>query len=98
MNPLLAQKKSLSSLSRKQLEVGSVTPSDQKPREIKSIPYQDPCYETVLVTKGSYIGKYKLGTTDTNKSCYRTLLETKQLVPNNSLFCDNLFEETCKIV
>jgi hypothetical protein len=98
MNPLLAQKKSSSSLGRKQSEVGSVTPSDQKPREIKSIPYQDPRYETVLATKGSYMGKYKLGTTDTNKSCYGTLLETEQLVPDNSLFCDDLFEETCEMV
>jgi hypothetical protein len=33
-----------------------------------------------------------------SKSCYGTLLETEQLVPDNSLFCNNLFKETCEIV
>jgi len=33
-----------------------------------------------------------------SKSLCRTLLETKQTFTNNSLFRDNLFEETCEMV
>jgi len=72
MNHLLAKKKSLSSLCGKQSEAGSATPSsttpsDQKLREAKSIPYTRPSYETVLATKGSFIGKSDLGITDVSK-------------------------------
>jgi hypothetical protein len=34
------------------------TPSDQKPREEKTEPYQDPRYKTLLETKGSFIRNY----------------------------------------
>jgi hypothetical protein len=103
MNHLLAQKKSSSSLRRKQLEVGSVTrssttPSGQKPREVKSTPYRSVQYEILLEAKGSFIGKSELGTTDTGKSLCLTLLKTQQTVPDDSLFHDDLFEETCKVV
>jgi hypothetical protein len=73
MNYLLAKKKSSSSLRDNQLEASSAipsstTPSDQKPQEVKSTPYQDVRYETILATKGSFISKSKLGTIDTSKS------------------------------
>ena len=62
INHLLAKKKLLSSLCNKQLEASfaipsSTTPSDQKPREAKSIPYTRPSYKTVFVAKGSFMGK-----------------------------------------
>ena len=103
MSHLLARKKSSSSLHDKQSEASSAapsstTPSDQKPREAKSTPYQDARYETILATKGSFMGKSELGTTDASKSFCRTLLETEQTVPDDSLFRDDLFEETCEMV
>ncbi len=51
-----------------------------------------------LRPKAALWGKYKLGTMHTSKSCYGTLLETEQLVPDNSSFCDDLLEETCEMV
>ena len=83
MNHLLARKKSSSSLRGKQSEAGSAatTPSDQKPREAKSTPYTRPSYETVLATKGSFMGKFDLGITDASKELCRTLLKAEQLVP-----------------
>ncbi|KAF2258065.1 hypothetical protein CC78DRAFT_556724 [Lojkania enalia] len=75
---LLVRRKSTPSLRRKRLELGSLTassttPSDQKPREEKSVPYQDPRYRTLLKTKGSYMDKSELDIIDANKNKARTL-------------------------
>ncbi|TEY70357.1 hypothetical protein BOTCAL_0106g00320 [Botryotinia calthae] len=103
MNHLLARKKSSSTLYGKQSDAGSsvssyVTPSDQKPREIKSAPYQSPQYKILLETKGSFMHKSNLGIADTSKTVCRTLLEAEQIVPEDSLFQDDLFEETCEMI
>lgn len=98
---LIAKKKSSSSLCGKQSEVGSITPSsttpsDQKPREAKSIPYARPSYEIVLATKASFMGKSDLGITDISKKLCRKIFEAKQSVLQDTLFCDDLFDETCE--
>jgi hypothetical protein len=85
LNHLLIKRKSLSSLRSKQSDAGSVTlssitPSDQKPREVKSAPYTRPSYATVLTTKGSFMDKSDLGITDVSKSLCRILLEKEQTV------------------
>ncbi|KAH8725622.1 hypothetical protein GQ44DRAFT_749417 [Phaeosphaeriaceae sp. PMI808] len=76
----------------------STTPSDQKPREVKSAPYQDARYETLLATKGSFMGKPALAITQTSKANCLHLLEARQPIPKDSLFCDELFEETCEMI
>jgi hypothetical protein len=91
MNHLLARKKSSSSLRGKLSEAGSaapssITPSDQKPREGKSAPYQSPQYKILLETKSSFMRKSELGIANTSKTISRTLLKAKQIVPNDSLF------------
>jgi hypothetical protein len=101
MNHLLAKKKSSSSIRGKQSDTSSVTPSsttpsDEEPRAVKSAPYQDPRYKTILATKGSFMGKPELGITDTSKCLYRTLFEKEQTVPQDSLFRDGLFGKTCE--
>jgi len=101
LNHLLARKKSSSSLRSKQLEAGSAapsstTPSDQKLREAKSTPYTRPSYETVLATKGSFMGKSDLGITDASETLSQTLLNAQQSVPKDTLFRDDLFYKTCK--
>jgi hypothetical protein len=98
MSHLLARKKSLSSLRGKQTGASSITPSDQKPREIKNDPYKDARYDTLLATKGNFMEPSKLGVTATSRSFCRTFLETEQTVPEDSLFRDDLFEETCNMV
>jgi hypothetical protein len=103
MNHLLARKKSSSSLRGKQSEAGSAapsstTPSDQKPREAKSALYQSLQYKILLETKGSFMRKSDLGIADTSKTVCRTLLEAEQIVPEDSLFQDDLFDETCEMI
>ncbi|EER28744.1 hypothetical protein CPC735_040080 [Coccidioides posadasii C735 delta SOWgp] len=101
MSHLLARKKSASSLRRKRsglssLKATSNTPSDQKPREEKSAPYQDPRYSILLETKGSYMDKSELDITDASKRLCRTLLEKEQTVPKDSLFHDDTFDKACR--
>jgi hypothetical protein len=113
MSHLLARQKSSGSLRRKKSALVSVdpastaptsvapsstTPSDQKPREVKSAPYQDARYETLLATKGSFMGRPALAITQTSKKNYLHLLDARQTIPKDSLFCDELFEETCEMI
>ncbi|KAK4896359.1 hypothetical protein LTR49_028148 [Elasticomyces elasticus] len=72
------------------------TPSDQQPREAKSAPYKDQRYETLLETKGSFMGKHEAGVGDVSKSFHRKLLDTEQTLPDNSLFRDDLFDKACQ--
>jgi hypothetical protein len=106
MSHLLARQKSSGSLRRKQsaqisvnpasVAPSSTTPSDQKPREVKSAPYQDPRYETLLATKGSFMDKSDLGIKKETKKIYLELLDAEQTAPHDSLFSDDLFEKTCQ--
>lgn len=97
---LLARAKSTDSLRRKQSKSSIVTPSDPRPsdqqqREAKSSKYITAVYETILATKGSYIGRAPLKITDTSKTLCRSLLGKEQIVPQDTLFRDDLFDETC---
>ncbi|KIW44377.1 hypothetical protein, variant 1 [Exophiala oligosperma] len=102
MNHLLARKKSTASLRRKRSDsesgAPSSTPSDQKPREEKSAPYQNARYETVLATKDSFMGKYGQGTTNESKRLCEQLLDEQPTVPQDTMFSDEYFEETCEAI
>ncbi|KAH8907664.1 hypothetical protein BR93DRAFT_878487, partial [Coniochaeta sp. PMI_546] len=103
MEHLLARRRSSSRLGRKRSEAGSsvssfTTPSDQKPREEKSAPYRDPRYKTLLATKGSFMDKSDLGITQASKALCHDLLVEKQIVPQDSLFRDDIFDSTCRKV
>ncbi|KAK5548032.1 hypothetical protein LTR46_011978 [Exophiala xenobiotica] len=103
MSHLLARKKSATSLRRKRSDSesgapSSTTPSDQKPREEKSAPYQNVRYETVLATKDSFMGKHGQGTTNESKRRCQQLLDTEQAVPQDTMFSDEYFEETCEAI
>lgn len=98
MHRLLAKKKSMASLRRKRSDssfVTSTTPSDLQAEN--SAPYKNPSYETVLEREaGSYMDKYKLGVTDASERLCQTLLSSKQIIPMNTIFRDDLFEDTCQ--
>jgi hypothetical protein len=101
LNHLFAKKKLSFFFRNKQSETSSITPSsitpsDQKPREAKNTPYTCPSYATVLRTKGSFMNKSDLGITDANKSFCQILLEKEQMVPQDFLFCDNIFNKICR--
>ncbi|KAF7506536.1 hypothetical protein GJ744_011682 [Endocarpon pusillum] len=42
--------------------------------------------------------KYNLGITDSSLSTCKALLSLEQTIPNDSLFRDDVFEETCRRV
>ncbi|KIV84240.1 hypothetical protein, variant [Exophiala sideris] len=107
MSHLLARKKSTASLRRKRSDSesgtpSSTTPSDQKPREEKSAPYQDPRYRSLLEAKGSFMGKYvgrsEEGPIAASKKEYKSLLKAEKVVPEHSLFQDDFFEDTCEMI
>lgn len=78
-----------------------MTPSDQKPRDLKSAPYQDSRYKTLLETKGSFIRKYggtKDGITEDSKHLCQTLLEKSQAIPTDTRFDDDIFDKTCDMI
>ncbi|KAF2790773.1 hypothetical protein K505DRAFT_351755 [Melanomma pulvis-pyrius CBS 109.77] len=75
------------------------TPSDQQPRELKSAPYQNPSYPTMLETLGdSYMKKSPLGITDASKALYEDLLERVCTTPKGTLFDDHVFDKACQNV
>ena len=84
----------------RQLELGSTppipTPSDEKPRELKSAPYASRNYEIRLADRGSFMDESDLGITDASKIFCRTFLEKEQTLPQDSLFRDDIFNKTCR--
>ena len=89
----LAQKKSSASLRRQALDSSSVTPSQKT--EDKSAPYKDPSYANWLADNGSFLVEHRQGITDEGKKECQILLKKEQAVPQDSLFRDDLFKETC---
>ncbi|OJD31648.1 uncharacterized protein BKCO1_4600077 [Diplodia corticola] len=104
MSHLLARKKSTSALRRKSsassINSSDTTPtqSDQIPREAKSMPYRDARYETLLEAKNSFLRRDDAGVKKEAKKLCRDLLETEQAVPEDTLFSDDIFEETCEMM
>lgn len=103
MANILARKRSTTSRSRKTSWVDlvtatSITPSDQKPREEKSADYKTARYEIVLATKGIFMERSKLGVAESSRTLCQDLLANDQTLPKESLFDDDLFEETCQMV
>ena len=93
---LFARKRSSYSLGRKRSQSTLQTPSDQLPREVKSAQYKDAEYEDQLEKKGSYLRKSDMGITDDSRNLCEKLLQFEQDVPQDSLFRDDLFEQTCQ--
>lgn len=99
LHHLFARKKSSSSLGRKKSQSSLQTPSDQLPREVKSAHYRNPDYAIELEDEGSYMREFDDDDDDIPKNARdlcRTLLETEQMVPQDSLFRDDLFKKTCR--
>ncbi|KAH6630797.1 hypothetical protein B0J18DRAFT_488551 [Chaetomium sp. MPI-SDFR-AT-0129] len=92
-SPALSGERSNACLS---MTLSDQTPSDQRPREEKSAPYQTPQYPFLLETKGSYMSKSPLDITDQSKRLCETLLNSEQPVPKESLFDEDIFESVCE--
>lgn len=100
MHHLIARQKSTASLRRKRSDASlapSATPSDQRSREEKSAPYRNPNYPTLLEAMGnSYMDESELGITDASKVLCQSLLNTKFITPQDTLFRHNAFPKACK--
>lgn len=92
---LLPIKKASASLRRKQSDSSLAESSSQKNRETKSTPYRNTRYTTVLETKGSFLRDFDHETAQAIEDTCHQLLDNDQTVPQNSLFCDNLFDRLC---
>ena len=103
MAHLLTKAKSVESLPRKQSKSSDATPndqtpSDQQPRESKSSKYLTAAYETILATKGSFMNRPSWKITAKSKALCQSLLDNTQTVPKDTLFRDDMFDETCNSV
>ena len=88
-------KKVPTSVRRKQSDSSLISSCDQTNRENKSAPYRTVQYTVLLETKGSYLRKSELGITKGSKDLYQRLLDSRQPVPEDSLFRDDLFDKSC---
>ncbi len=99
---LFARKRSSSFLSHKKSQSSLKTASDQLPREVKSAQYNNQGYEILLEQKGSYMREYDDIDDDNKgenmKTLCNDLLERDQTVPQDSLFCDDMFKKICEKV
>jgi len=93
-HPFLTQKKSSACLRRQALEAGGIIPSQDT--EDKSASYEDPSYTILLAGKGSFLNESDQGATEECKALCQVLLDTAQPTPKDSLFRDDLFQETCQ--
>jgi len=88
-------RKAPTSVRRKQSDSSLNGSSDQKSRESKSANYRNASYTILLERKGSYMNESKVGVTEASLSRCRTLLDSTQTIPKDSLFRDDLFRATC---
>ena len=95
-HPLLAKKKSATSLRWQALEANTGTPTQET--EDKSAGYQDSSYEQFLKEHGSYLREFHQGIEEDSKNECQNLLNTEQAVPKDSdtLFRDDVFQATCE--
>ena len=88
-------RKPSTSLSRKQSDSSLNSSSEQMNREKKIAPYRTARYTLLLEGRGSYLKESKLGATEASLTRCKTLLDSEQTVPKDSLFRDDLFQTTC---
>ena len=92
-------KKVPTSLRRKASGSSLTGSSDQKQRESKSAPYRNTRYPILLEGKGSYMREFDVDDIPKIvKDLCRILLEKDQIVPQDSLFRDDLFAKVCQKV
>ncbi|KAI4087886.1 MAG: hypothetical protein L6R37_008270 [Teloschistes peruensis] len=91
-------RKAPTSVRRKQSDSSLNGSGDQTNREKKSTPYRTARYTLLLEGKGSLMKESKLGVTEASLIRCKTLLDSEQTVPKDSMFRDDLFRPTCEKV
>ena len=97
---MLARKRSFISLRRKSSQLTMQTTSDQMSRDSRGSRYHHPDYELRLANLESHMSAVELGLTEKSKNLCNGLLKEEQEreVPQNTMFDDDLFDETCNSV
>ncbi|KAK5141673.1 hypothetical protein LTR04_002516, partial [Oleoguttula sp. CCFEE 6159] len=99
MDHLLARKKSPSTLSSKKTDTTSDASSVTTSKTDRSARYRSRDYEVELEKKSnSFMDESDRGITDASESICRKLLEEPQTVPQDSLFDDDIFVQTRKMI
>ena len=75
-----------------------MTPSDQRPREEKSTPYRSSRYEFKLTELKIYKTEYGEEITMESEEMCQKLLNMSQPLPEGSVFADDLFKKTLKML
>jgi len=83
------------SLRRKGSDSSLSESSNQTRRESKSTPYKDPRYRTMLETNGSFMRDFDHNVPQAITDICHQLLARDQIVPQDSLFRDDLFGRLC---
>jgi hypothetical protein len=94
-NNALAKKRPLShaSLSTETTQAQSI----QQLRDHRSAPYKHTFFVELLKDHGSFMKEYDEGITAESEELCQTLLQTPQMLPQDSLFSDDkLFKKTCE--
>ncbi|MCJ1461414.1 hypothetical protein MMC07_000011 [Pseudocyphellaria aurata] len=91
----LPVKKAPASLRREQSDSSLTKSSDLNQRDSKSTPYRDTRYTTMLETKGTFLRDFDYKVPKAITDVCHQLLARDQIVPQNSLFCDDLFGRLC---
>ncbi|KAK5160042.1 hypothetical protein LTS14_002148 [Recurvomyces mirabilis] len=98
MEDILARKRSLSSRSRKNSDADSAPTGSVKPSEQQTAEYRRPEYKELLRTRNVFMEKSAVGVGDPGKTLCGKLLIDEQIAPPGTLFDDDIFEDTCKMV
>ena len=95
MHPLLAIQNS-APLRRKRSDASLASGTTSSDLHVaKNGPYKSQTYENVLAEQaGSYMGPYTLGITAASKMLCQTLLDSRQTIPTDTIFDDDVFENT----
>ncbi|KAI9670787.1 MAG: hypothetical protein M1817_003898 [Caeruleum heppii] len=90
----LTRKRSTPSLSKRESDISGVSL-----REGKNPAVRNRRYEQILVSVGIYMDRGdEEAITDASKILCKTLLDTNQIVPQDTVFNDDLFERVCEKV
>lgn len=61
----------------------------------KNLSYKNLVYKQEFAIWGTYLDETKKKIVKNSKTSYKILLITKQIIPYNTLFQDDLFKKTC---
>ena len=96
MENQLKRTRSLMSIEYSENDDPNATMSDQKSREVKSSPYRNANYATLLEFKRSYMRDSQAGLPASETDDCAFLLSNHQPIPSGTLFDDSCFLKTCE--